>query len=458
MRGSELTLPIAPRSIAFRVLSLSTLLAIIAMVAIATVIAQLYHNRAVRDFDALLEAHLFNLIGAVGVAEDGALSGFPNLGNLEFVRPDSGYYWEVEALSEAISGLLRSPSMTGSVAIAPLSEAPFDPTYRRYYNVDGLAGERLRVLETEYVLGSEEQAARFRVMGNLTRLEAEIGEFNRRVLLALTLFGIAMVIINGLAILFALKPLRRIRDSLAMIREGRADRLDGDFPLEIEPLAAETNALIDNNRRIVERYRTQVGNLAHSLKTPLAVIANEGRAAGGNRGQLIADQAAAMQHQIDHYLQRARIAAQRDSVAFRTPVAESLERMVRVLEKLNPGKRITLAVDDGLVFAGERQDFEEIVGNLLENALKWAGRRVRVVVRRTSGRFRLVVEDDGPGIPEDRAADAVRRGRRLDETKPGSGLGLAIVADLASEYGGSLALARSDLGGLMAIVELPGAR
>ena len=154
-------------------------------------------------------------------------------------------------------------------------------------------------------------------------------------------------------------------------------RLDGRFPTEIEPLANETNALIENNKRIVERSRTQVGNLAHSLKTPLAVMLNEGRALGGDKGRLIVDQASAMQTQVEHYLQRARVAAQRDSVVYRTPVGATLKRMVRVIEKLNPKTAVTLALPaEEVVFAGEREDLEEIVGNLLDNAMKWAKSKV----------------------------------------------------------------------------------
>jgi signal transduction histidine kinase len=246
-----------------------------------------------------------------------------------------------------------------------------------------------------------------------------------------------------------------------MVREGTAQRLDGRFPAEIEPLANETNALIENNKRIVERSRTQVGNLAHSLKTPLAVLINEGRALGGAKGQLIADQAASMQKQIEHYLQRARVAAQRDSVVYRTPVLPLVQRMVRVLQKLNPQTSLSLSLPPAeIVFAGEREDLEELLGNLLDNAMKWAKSAVSVSVlpltskEETAGLFEIVIEDDGPGIPDDKARDALKRGRRLDETKPGTGLGLAIVAELVNEYGGALALERSGMGGLKAAVRL----
>ena len=269
--------------------------------------------------------------------------------------------------------------------------------------------------------------------------------------------GKALIAITAAAILLGLRPLSRVRASLALVREGAAQRLDGRFPAEIEPLVNETNALIENNRRIVERSRTQVGNLAHSLKTPLAVLLNEGRALGGDKGRLIADQSASMQSQVDHYLRRARVAAQRDSVVYRTPVTPLLRRMARVMEKLNPGTRVLLRLPAGeIVFAGEREDLEEIVGNLLENAMKWARSMVAVSLAPDdgAGRFAISIEDDGPGIPEEKAREALKRGRRLDETKPGTGLGLAIVTDLVNEYNGVLQLERSALGGLKAVVEL----
>lgn len=450
------------RSLAFRVVSLSTVLAIVALFAIATVISTLYQSRAERDFDNILNANLFTLLGAVGLSESGGLQGAPNLGDLGFVQFNSGSYWEVAPLTSAITGSLRSASMTGDIASPNEKQVPFDSDFRRSYDVEGLAGEQLRVVETEFVLGDDDQVARFRVMGNLSDLRRETADFSNRIYTYLALFGIGMIVINAGAILFGLRPLGRISSALADIREGNADKLDGEFPPEIEPLAAETNALIANNRKIVERFRTQVGNLAHSLKTPLAVITNEARATGDKRGTIVAEQASAMRRQIDHYLQRARIAAQRDTVAYRTSVSEPLERMVRVLDKLNPDKSFSLSVPTvDPVFAGEKEDLEEIVGNLLENAAKWARSKISISAARDDGALNspmisIIIEDDGPGIPAEKASDAVKRGKRLDETKPGTGLGLSIVADLASEYGGSLDLGQSQLGGLRVVVHLPG--
>ena len=197
------------------------------------------------------------------------------------------------------------------------------------------------------------------------------------------------------------------------------------------------------------------------MKKTLAVLINEGRALGGAKGTLISEQAQGMREQVDHYLARARVAAQRDSVVYRTPVTPLLERLVRVIEKLGRMKISLTPPESEIVFAGEREDLEEIVGNLLDNAAKWAKSRVAISARELPAagaeaqpRFAVVIEDDGPGIPEDRAREALKRGKRLDETKPGSGLGLAIVAELVNEYGGRLSLERSGLGGLKAIVEL----
>lgn len=456
-----LSLRLWPRSLAFRVIAFSTIWAILTLVVIFTLITTLYRQASERGFDSLLSAHLFNLIGSVGVSENGALTGSPDLGDLRFSEPNSGWYWSVEPASEGVHGDLHSSSMTRTILSPSITVVPFNTSFQRSYTTPGINGEKLTVFESEFVLDSKNRAARFRVMGNQTELEQEIGTFQRRLLTYLSLFGVGMIAINAIAILLGLQPLRRVRNALAMVREGTAQRLDGRFPAEIEPLANETNALIENNRRIVERSRTQVGNLAHSLKTPLAVLLNEGRALGGAKGQLITEQAASMQKQVEHYLQRARVAAQRDSVVYRTPVSPLVQRMVRVLQKLNPETSLSLTLPAGeVIFAGEREDLEELLGNLLENALKWAKGAVAVTLTSladkdgTPSLFEISIEDDGPGIPEDKAREALKRGRRLDETKPGTGLGLAIVADLVNEYGGTLALERSGLGGLKAAVRL----
>lgn len=446
-------------SLAFRVIAFSTLWAVVALIVISTIISTLFRQASERGFESLLSAHLFNLISSVGVTDEGVLEGSPNLGDLRFTVPESGWYWSVEPVVN-VSGFLNSLSLTERIEPPTSDEVPFNTEFQRSYVTAGLAGETIEIFESEFVLDGENRVARFRVMGNRSELETDIAEFEQQLYIALVVFGVGMIAINAIAILIGLEPLRRVRGALAEIRAGTAQRLDGRFPAEIAPLADETNALIEGNRRIVERSRTQVGNLAHSLKTPLAVLTNEARALGGGKGTLIADQAAAMRQQVEHYLQRARMAAQRDTIVFRTPVGPALERMVRVMAKLHPEKDLELTLpDDAVIFAGEREDLEEVVGNLLENAMKWGRSRVVVSVEAADDHggerhFTLSVDDDGPGIPEDLTREALQRGRRLDETKPGTGLGLSIVADVVKEYGGSLHLSRSGLGGLRASITL----
>lgn len=446
-------------SLTVRVIAFSTLWAVLTLVIIATVISTLFRQASERGFESLLSAHLFNLISTVSVTEDGWLQGNPNLGDLRFTIPRSGWYWSVEPISDGLRGSLQSISMVEPIEAPTTEEVPFDGEFQRRYVTMGIEDEFVDVYESEFVLDEDERVARFRVMGNRSDLEGEIADFERQLYIYLALFGFGMIAINAIAIWLGLQPLARVRRALAEIRSGSAQRLDGSFPAEIAPLADETNALIESNRRIVERSRTQVGNLAHSLKTPLAVLLNEGVAMGGRKGGLIVDQATAMQSQVEHYLQRARVAAQRDSVLFRTPVVATLARLVRVLTKLNPHLDISLdAPDEEIVFSGEKEDFEELVGNLLENATKWGRAAVTVSVRREGDDrrpgFALTIDDDGPGIPEDQARLALKRGQRLDETKPGTGLGLAIVSDLVKEYGGSFDLGRSPTGGLRAVIRL----
>ncbi len=446
-----------PNSLALRAIFFSTIWAAISLFAIASVITALYRSAAEKSFANILSAQLFNLIAASDIDENGKLNGAPDLGDIRYQQPDSGWYWSVEPVTSKVTGALKSLSLDGKTVASPDPQGvPFSSDFRRNYLAEGLDGETLDVYETEVSLGTEDQVARFRVMGNHNEFEAEISEFSKSLYLYLSLFGIGSIAVNAMAILAGLHPLKRAREALAAVREGKAHRLDGKFPQEIEPLANEMNALIDNNRRIVERSRTQVGNLAHSLKTPLSVIINEGRDLGGRPGKLVGEQAQAMQTQIQHYLQRARVAAQRDSVVFRAPVLPVIERMLRVMRKLNPDKIFVLEGHGAdVMFAGESEDFEEILGNLLENAAKWGKKRVRIAIESSNSTFSVSIADDGPGLGDDQMAEALKRGRRLDETKPGTGLGLSIVSDTVREYGGELKLGRSDLGGLDVTMRLP---
>jgi signal transduction histidine kinase len=275
--------------------------------------------------------------------------------------------------------------------------------------------------------------------------------------------SIVLVLTTIFQVRFGLAPLKRISESIADIRSGRAERLEGEFPVEIAPLARETNALIDANREIVERARTHVGNLAHAIKTPLSVIVNEASARGVDPfAAKVLEQADIMRDQVAHHLERARIAARLTVIGTVTEVAPAIEALRRTMEKIHRDRDIAIGVkaDAQAKFRGERQDLEEMIGNLIDNACKWAAGRIEIsadTVRENERAWlRILIDDDGPGLPDDARAEVLKRGLRLDETKPGSGLGLSIVRDLAALYRGTLTLERSPLGGLRAVLELPG--
>ena len=450
------------RRLSFRVVAISTLLVALALLAVSYVIADLYRSAIERRFDTLLSAHLFSLVAGTNVTAANQLVGVPQIGDQRYQQPNTGWVWEVLPASETVKGRLASSFMAETFAAPSIADAPFDARFERFYNIASGEGRNLRVLETEVQLGDEAKIARFRVAGNLVEVADETNSFFRQLAAYLSAVGLLMIAINAAAIVYGLRPLDRARVELGKVRSGGANRLEGDFPLEIEPLAHEINALIDNNKRIVDRARVQVGDLAHALKTPLAVIVNEAGNSKTAATKTIADQAGIMRGQIDHYLQRARIAAQAGTVAYRTEARPVFEKLVRVFTKLNPDKRFNLSGTlKPIWFAGEAQDLEEIVGNLLENAAKWSNSKVGLELLEDNGSgspsrmLSFNIEDDGPGIPAEKRREALERGKRLDETKPGTGLGLSIVAELVREYHGTLKLDESMLGGLKVTVALP---
>jgi len=450
-------------SLTARVLLFASVWAVIALVVIAIVISQLYRAGSERAFGDLLRAHLNSVINAVSIDANGHLTGNLQLGDLVFEQPGSGWIWLVEPLGDLEGPRLASVSLgEATIAVPPVAELPFNQRYQRSYPARDGQNNPLEVVETEVELDSQGRAARFRVAGNRQVLEAEIAAFSGNLYLALALFGIGSLVVNAIAILVGLRPLDHARKALGRIRAGEARQLDGVFPREIAPLAGEINELIDANHRVVERARMQVGNLAHSLKTPIAVLINESRDMTPAHASLVRAQAETMQAQVQTYLDRARIAAQRGSVLARTEAAPVIERLVRVMAKLNPDLAFSTDIEPrDAVLAMETQDLEEALGNLVENAAKFARKQVLVSLRPTTWleskrpMFRIDIDDDGPGLDEAGMREAMKRGRRLDESKPGTGLGLSIVGEIASEYKGGFALARAASGGLSARLTLP---
>jgi len=262
----------------------------------------------------------------------------------------------------------------------------------------------------------------------------------------------------------ALRPVQAMQQSLSAIRGGRAERLEGQFPSELQPVADELNLLIQANTEVIERARTQVGNLAHALKTPLSVLTNEAQENQTGFGKKVSEQTEIMRDQVSLYLDRARRAARAQTIGSVCEVEPVLNALARTITRINRDKevQIEVVVTPGLKFRGETQDFEEMTGNLIDNAAKWSTRNVLVTAApmapsAEAGRDWLVitVDDDGHGLPADKRAEAVKRGKRLDETKPGSGLGLSIVSETAAMYGGSVVLGDAEFGGLRVQLKLP---
>ncbi len=443
-------------SLAFRLVAGASVWAAIALIAAALILTSLYRETVERGFDERLAVYLKTLVGNLAMMSPGQLGDPGNLGEQRFELIYSGWYWQVRQSGGPV--VLASRSLaTDTLDLA---------TATSVNTVDGvvsavMAGpdkQELRVLSRTIIFDAEH---RYDVLiaGNASELEQEIRNFQTSVLLTLAVFGVGLIAAIGVQIRWGLRPLDSVRRGLAEMRSGREQRFEGPYPAELEPLARELNALIASNLEIIERARTHVGNLAHALKTPLSVITNEARAGQGPLAAKVGEQAEIMRTQINHHLDRARIAARSKVIGAVTEVEPVLERLVRVMSRIHPEPDLELDVAPGLSFRGEQQDLEEMVGNLVDNACKWAATRVVVTASIEPGDAErglvIRIDDDGPGLTEDERAEATRRGRRLDETKPGSGLGLSIVTDLAALYGGDFRLDRAALGGLSAELRLP---
>jgi signal transduction histidine kinase len=298
----------------------------------------------------------------------------------------------------------------------------------------------------------------FLVAGDMAEVQKRVAQFNSALLWAFAVLGLGLIAAIIVQVRVGLLPLRRVSEALAKIRDGKAQRLEGDFPAEIAPLASELNSLIAHSAEVVGRARTHVSNLAHYLKTPLTVISSEAAAQPGPLADSVMRQVGAMRRQVDHYLARARAAGSVDVIGNRTNVHAVLDDLARVLTRIHADCGISISVECNalLFFRGERQDLEEMAGNLIDNACKWAHSCVRVRARPLGNLFEIGIEDDGAGLSPEERQLVGERGERLDESVPGSGLGLAIVRDIAKLYGGSFDLCDSvELGGLRAVLQLP---
>jgi signal transduction histidine kinase len=456
--------PLNAQSIATR-LFLSAAFWSSAILAVAGLGLSEVHARSTEAaFDEQLGVYLKALVANVASNGDEARSGAAQFIGPQFELARSGWYWQITRLDT------QPPEIKGSrslfAAQLPRVDAatgrPDSGKVRSGY-VTGPDERSLRMVER--VIDAEDEGRYLiQVAGNSEEIEAEIEDFEYALAATFVLLLAAILGSMALAVRFGLRPLRELQEGVASIRRGEAEHISGDFPQDIAPLAAEVNLLLDANREVVDRARTQVGNLAHALKTPLSVILNEADAGSPTLAEKVKEQAEVMRRQVTFYLDRARAAARAGSIGSATEVKPVIEGLARAFDKVYAERALTFAINasDGLRFRGEAQDLNDLIGNLLDNAGKWARERVEISTARDSvldsvGRayFFTRIDDDGPGLDPQARTAALRRGQKLDESRPGSGLGLSIIVDLAQIYGGSLLLEDSPLGGLRATLRLP---
>ena len=430
---------------------------ILALVATGFLLTDLYSRALDNSLSDTLEFHVESLTGAL--LETGSpLSRDIALTDPRFNRPRSGWYWAIRDADGALYNL--STSAVG-IALPEISE-PADVLGRRSAIVSDSFGTSMRVVERTVTLASK--TYQIVVTGNLSEILGLVQDFRGQAFIVLGAVGVMLAVMSAMVARFAMRPIDRLSRAIEAVRAGESVAVTGTYPREIAPLAEEVNELLRSNAQIIERARNQVGNLAHGLKTPIAVLRNEAGTKKGALADVVLAESEKMSGMVSTYLERARLAARTSVVGKKADATMILLRLTRVMRKIHPEVTVTFGPADPSLpwFRGDEADLEEMAGNLLDNACKWSKGKVAVHLsseRIATGSALLIrIDDDGPGLSEDDAHKVLRRGVRLDEKTPGSGLGLDIVKELVDVYGGSLALKRSALGGLMVELRLPTAR
>ena len=414
------------------------------------------------NFDEQLEYILTAMISAAEIDAFGEVQFYRTLGDQRFLEPGSGLYWQV-------SGGNFEPWPSRSLWDRTLKlhgvetrGGEFDSEVH-FYNSDQFQGEPLRIAERTLILPGSETRWTFAVASATEQMDAQIGRVRLILIWSFAVLGLGLFLMALVQVRYGLSPLRRVRAAIQKLRTTGANRIIDPLPLEVQPLVEELNALLEHSERQAEEARRHAGNLAHALKTPLTVLTNAATARAPDLGEAVMRETRTMQRHVDHHLARARAVGRRAVGHARTNVFTSAEAVRRAVERLYPQGRLDIAGSKAATVALERQDLDELLGNLIENAAKYGGGSVFVTIDpeeddtpRDPKQCLIWVEDDGAGIPEAERVRIFDRGVRLDTDKPGTGLGLAIVRDVAEIYGGSVTLATSeDLGGLLVELRLP---
>lgn len=451
------------RSIAQRLFVSAIFWSVALLLVAGVIISGIYRRATEQAFDQRLGVYLSAIVADVATPGDDQRLEPGQLGEPQFELTLSGWYWEVTRLDVDKPEFRASRSLFAAQLprLADLGvEAGLGGARSGY--ATGPEGRRLRIVEREIDIG-DSGIYLVQVAATTEEVEAQIWRFYVELTVTFGVLAVALAGAAAMQVRFGLRPLRALQDEVSAIRRGERDRIEGRFSEDLAPLAGELNLLIASNREILERARTQVGNLAHGLKTPLSVLLNDARMERSALAEKVEEQARIMSDQVTWHLDRARAAARANVIGAVTEVEPVVGALIRTFQKIYADRGLAFAaeVEPGLKFRGERQDFEELIGNLLDNAGKWAAGRVEIRAFPQAGLeagravFEAVIDDDGPGLPQESRAQALARGRRLDETKPGSGLGLSIVTDLVALHGGEVWLEDSQLGGLRVRLRLP---
>jgi signal transduction histidine kinase len=403
-----------------------------------------------QNFDNQLEYVLTAMIASAEIGPDGEIRMNRPLGDQRFLEPNSGLYWQITG-----KGAIPFPSRSlWDRALRP--PADHDDQSVHFRDSNEFADEPLRIAERSIKLPDSDISWDFMVAQSRDSLDAQVTELRSVLVTSFLLLALGLIILAALQTFYGLWPLRTVRKAIAEMRSGRESRVTEALPDEVMPMVNELNALLDHNEKQAEESRRHAGNLAHALKTPLTVIMNSATAKAGDLDETVIREATTMRRQVDHHLARARAVGRRGHSHSRAQVWDSLESVERAVSRLYSHVRLDMAGNQSLAARVERQDLDEMLGNLIENAAKYGGGSVFVTVEDAGDFVEMLVEDDGQGIPDSERERIFDRGARLDTGKPGTGLGLAIVRDVVEIYGGSVRLEESeDLGGLLVRLRLP---
>lgn len=422
----------------------------------------LFQDHITQQLQAQLVVQLDQLSAAVDWTPQGGASAAPLAADPRLAQPLSGLYWQIDRLgANPQAALARSRSLWDQALALPPTPAAYPARGHRVFTLHDAQGHELLIVARTLQLPDDDAPLlRLAVAGDKALLAEPLQRFTRLLLAALGMLALAMAVAMAVQLQLALHPFKLLRSRLAAVRAGSAARLEGRFPQELQPLVNEFNHVLAENADMVQRARTEAGNLAHAVHTPLSVLANAAAQDGGPLAQLVGEQVASARRQVDYHLARARAAAAVRATGLRTPVLPPLQALLRTMQRLHAERGLAFELapqaQDG-AFRGEEQDLYELLGNLIDNAGKWARTRVLVDVRREGGQLCFTVDDDGPGIPEALRERMFERGVQLDERRPGAGLGLDIVRALAQTYGGSVQAQASPLGGARLRLCLPAA-